>query len=67
MPKSKQTYWGPKILRNRMRDREIRTMLRQIGWSIHRIWEHSLADPVAVAARLRLALNKSARKALKAS
>jgi DNA mismatch endonuclease, patch repair protein len=67
MPKSKQTYWEPKILRNRIRDREIRTILRRTGWSIHRIWEHSLADPVAVATKLRRALRSSARKALKAS
>ncbi len=67
MPKSKQTYWEPKILRNRIRDREIRSLLRRAGWSIHRIWEHSLADPLAVTVRLRLALHRSARKALKPS
>ena len=67
MPKSKQRYWKPKILRNKIRGREIRTMLRKTGWNIHRIWEHSLADPVTVSARLRLALHRSARKVLKKS
>ena len=65
MPKSRQTYWNPKIRRNKMRDREARALLRRSEWSVHRIWEHSLSDPVSVVARLRTALQRAGRKVKK--
>ena len=65
MPKSRQTYWKPKIIRNRTRDKAIREVLRHAGWSVHRIWEHSLAEPVKVVARLRLTLKKAAKQTRK--
>lgn len=37
------TYWGPKIERNRERDREQTLRLQLAGWSVIRIWEHE--DP----------------------
>ena len=65
MPKSRQTYWEPKIMRNKTRDSAIRGLFRQTGWSVHRIWEHSLAEPVTVVARLRLTLKKAAKQTRK--
>jgi DNA mismatch endonuclease (patch repair protein) len=41
------SYWGPKIARNRERDREKNAALRRAGWHIVRFWEHE--DPEAVA------------------
>jgi len=67
MPKSRQTYWKPKIMRNRTRDKAIRKILRRTGWHVHRIWEHSLAEPVTVVARLGLILKEAAKQTRKAT
>lgn len=67
MPKSRQTYWKPKISRNISRDRAINRVLWQAGWRVLRIWEHSLAKPDAVIARLRLVLRKASRQGTKAT
>ena len=45
--KSNVDYWAPKIARNRERDREFDTQLREAGWTVVRAWEHE--DPEAVA------------------
>lgn len=67
MPKSRQTYWEPKISRNKSRDRAISRVLKQAGWRVHRIWEHSLAQPDAVIAKLRLVLRRASRQGTKAT
>lgn len=56
MPKSKRSYWEPKIGRNKARDKTIGRALQQAGWKVHRIWEHSLNDPSAVIKRLNEAM-----------
>lgn len=48
MPKSNQAYWLKKIARNRRRDREVTTRLREQGWLVLRIWEHSVKNPRAL-------------------
>jgi DNA mismatch endonuclease (patch repair protein) len=53
IPASASTYWQPKITRNKLRDRTVRRSLREQGWNVYRIWEHSLKDP----RRIALALN----------
>jgi DNA mismatch endonuclease (patch repair protein) len=42
-PKSNRKFWDRKIVRNRMRDREVSRTLRKVGWHVIRIWEHDLA------------------------
>lgn len=42
MPASNQDYWVAKIARNRKKDRQVTRQLRQDGWLVLRIWEHSL-------------------------
>src|SRR5712691_4863662 len=42
MPSSNTTYWIQKISRNKKRDLEVNRHLRASGWSVIRIWEHSL-------------------------
>ena len=44
MPKSNREYWSKKIKRNRKRDRNVSANLRDHGWRVVRIWEHSLKD-----------------------
>lgn len=60
MPKSRQSYWEPKIARNRSRDKAILKLLEKTGWLVFRIWEHSLKEPRTVAARLTSRLQKAA-------
>lgn len=67
LPKSRQEYWEPKILRNRARDKAVRALLWQTGWSVHRVWEHALADPLSVVAKLRLALHRAEHRIVKSS
>ena len=53
MPKSNQTYWDAKIENNMKRDRRVDRQLRRDGWTVVRIWEHSLMRPDRIAARIR--------------
>jgi DNA mismatch endonuclease (patch repair protein) len=50
-PRTNEGYWGPKIARNRERDRRIDEGLTAAGWMSVRIWEHE--DPRAGADRLK--------------
>lgn len=36
---SNESYWLPKLARNAARDKEVRAMLREMGWSVRVIWE----------------------------
>ena len=57
MPASNVDYWEGKITRNVARDRRVRRELRQAGWRVIRVWEHSLdEDPGRVARRIKRAL-----------
>jgi DNA mismatch endonuclease (patch repair protein) len=53
MPKTRTDYWNPKIARNKNRDREVMRLLRQKGWRVYRIWEHSLKDPEKIVAKIQ--------------
>jgi len=57
MPKNNQAYWKPKIARNKVRDREVNSALKEIGITPIRIWEHNLRKNVSVArAKIRRAI-----------
>ena len=43
-PKSKPEYWDNKLERNRIRDREVNTMLKNHGFDVLRFWEHEVKD-----------------------
>jgi DNA mismatch endonuclease (patch repair protein) len=42
-PRSNQTYWRAKMIRNKARDSSVSRALRKKGWRVLRIWEHELA------------------------
>lgn len=44
MPKSNIEYWEKKIRRNKMRDELVGNELRKLGWTVFRLWEHSLSS-----------------------
>jgi len=43
IPKSNKKFWREKISRNQKRDRKVSRTLRGLGWSVLRVWEHSLS------------------------
>lgn len=47
--KSNQSYWGPKIAKNKARDETSIAQLRDTGWTVLVIWECGLTDRVALA------------------
>jgi len=57
-PKHNSGYWADKVTRNRARDLRVSRELRASGWSVLRIWEHSLSKPASVAKRIRGMLNR---------
>lgn len=47
VPRSNSDYWGPKLARNRQRDRVVTEALEADGWAVVRVWEHELLDEAA--------------------
>lgn len=41
-PKSKRSYWIPKIERNVARDKENVKLIKKAGWKVVVIWEHDI-------------------------
>lgn len=52
-PKSNQSYWLPKIERNRMRDETNGAKLAALGWKVLTVWECDLRNQEALAGKLR--------------
>jgi len=57
-PSSNQNYWLAKLLRNRIRDREVSRILRNSFWKVLRLWEHELAQEINVVKRIKSDLRK---------
>lgn len=51
MPKSRLSFWIPKLQGNKERDRRKRRALRRAGWSVLVIWECQLRDLARVVNR----------------
>jgi DNA mismatch endonuclease (patch repair protein) len=41
-PASNRAFWKKKLTRNKVRDRVVNRTLRQLGWTVLRIWQHEL-------------------------
>jgi DNA mismatch endonuclease, patch repair protein len=52
IPKSRVSYWKPKLLRNVERDRLNISKLRRGGWKVMLVWECDAAKPETVRKRL---------------
>lgn len=46
MPKSNKRYWGPKIKRNKERDKEVNKKLTKLGWQVIRFWEYDIKKDI---------------------
>jgi DNA mismatch endonuclease, patch repair protein len=58
-PKANTAYWGPKLSRNKERDKRITNELQADGWSVIRIWEH-VPLPRAIELIMKTKASKSA-------
>jgi DNA mismatch endonuclease (patch repair protein) len=47
LPKANADYWTPKLARNVERDAEVTAILRGLGWTVLRFWEHEPAQATA--------------------
>lgn len=45
-PASRIDFWLPKLEKNRRRDRRVSAALRRQGWTVVRVWEHSVKHAV---------------------
>lgn len=53
-PKTRAEFWAQKIGRNRARDAEVNSALRELGWKVLRYWEHDIYDSmVRIVAEIR--------------
>src|SRR3990172_1744830 len=53
LPKSKLSYWVPKLAANNKRDARNQKKLRKLGWHVFVVWECNLANQKLLANRLR--------------
>ena len=57
IPKSRLSYWRPKLLRNRERDTFNVKQLRRLGFQVLVVWECEVKNQIRLAARLEHFLN----------
>jgi DNA mismatch endonuclease (patch repair protein) len=55
-PKSNIQFWHMKIAGNIRHDKIVNATLRNLKWTVLRIWEHSLRDKSGCAGRVKVAL-----------
>jgi DNA mismatch endonuclease (patch repair protein) len=52
IPKSRVSYWQPKLTRNQERDSENQRQLRKLGWKVLIVWECEVSNTTRLAARI---------------
>ena len=59
-PEDNSDYWGPKLQRNKARDRRVARELRTSGYVVVRVWDHELRGQMTEArTKVRRALRKA--------
>lgn len=53
IPKSRPSYWRPKLRRNQQRDEENGRQLRKLGWTVLVIWECDVRNWKKLSSRLK--------------
>ena len=59
-PRSNTDYWGPKIERNKARDRKNDAALREKGWKVIEVWECACRGKIRLAESV-MAIDKQLR------
>lgn len=57
-PKSRQNFWIPKLLRNKIRDEEEQAELHRLGWEVLVIWQCQLSNVKVLIKKLKSFLEK---------
>jgi DNA mismatch endonuclease (patch repair protein) len=52
LPNSRQSYWGPKLARNRERDEQAAAAIEARGWKIAVVWQCETRDAKSLVRRL---------------
>ena len=52
-PRSNRTFWETNLARNKIRDSEVRKMLREKGWEVLIVWECQLGHTLELQKRIR--------------
>lgn len=60
-PAANAEFWAKKLAGNLLRDQRASRALESAGWTVLRVWEHELADPAAVVARVASCLSRTAQ------
>ena len=63
IPKTRASYWKPKLQRNVERDRRNVSRLRRSGWKVMQVWECGATKPHALIKRLTRFLGASGGRA----
>lgn len=65
-PASNTEFWDEKLARNKARDRLVTRTLKERGWHVLRIWQHSLSRDrqSRTISRIRLALTEARKSAI---
>ena len=58
IPKSNQSYWIPKLRKNKERDFETTKKLETDGWTVLRFWEHELTNLPKIIKKLKKIIEK---------
>lgn len=61
-PKTRRTYWSPKIVANIARDRRNDEVLRASGWIVIRLWEHEIEVDAQHCARRVVSILRRCRR-----
>lgn len=62
IPEDNRSYWGPKLERNKTRDRRVKRELREQGYVVVRVWDHDLRGDMAKASgKIKRALAVAAK------
>ena len=65
MPSTRREYWGPKLARNRERDRENDAALTALGWNSVTVWECEILSVVQLSCILQRFLGPPGRAGLR--
>ena len=52
-PRTKRSFWEPKLAKNKARDAQVKRELRKLGWGVMVIWECQVSKESALKSRIR--------------
>jgi DNA mismatch endonuclease, patch repair protein len=62
MPRTKLSFWMPKLAKNKERDAKVKLELRKLGWQTMNVWECQIKKEAMLKPRIESFLKKSNEK-----